>query len=91
MGIIEHAIKLVNDKQLAYYPIYSQGLVEVKTLKSYIKTNLANVFNQFSNSLAQALIFFVQNVDRSFYLCVNYSALNNLTLKNPYLLPLIDK
>ena len=41
-GINKHAIKLENSKQPLYGPIYSLSLVELKTLKIYIKINLAN-------------------------------------------------
>ena len=40
----QHAIKLQKDKQLLYSSIQSLGLIELKILKTYIKTNLANVF-----------------------------------------------
>ena len=43
-GINEHAIKLEEGKQLSFNPIYSLGLVELETLKTYIKINLANSF-----------------------------------------------
>ena len=40
----QHAIKLQKGQQPPYRLIYSLGLVEVKTLKTYIETNLANGF-----------------------------------------------
>ena len=43
-GINEHAIKLEEGKQPLFGPIYSLGSVELETLKTYIKTNLANGF-----------------------------------------------
>ena len=43
-GINEHAIKLEDGKQPPDRPIYSLGPVELETLKTYIKTNLANGF-----------------------------------------------
>ena len=43
-GINEHAIKLEEDKQPPFGPIYSLGPRELETLKTYIKTNLANGF-----------------------------------------------
>ena len=43
-GINEHAIKLEEDKQPSFGSIYSLELVELGTLKIYIKTNLANGF-----------------------------------------------
>ena len=42
--INKHAIELEEDKQPPYKPIYNLGLVELETLKTYIKTNLANGF-----------------------------------------------
>ena len=43
-GISEDAIELENGKQPPYGPIYSLGPVELETLKTYIKINLANGF-----------------------------------------------
>ena len=40
----KHAIKLEKSKQSPYGPIYSLRLIEFKTFKTYIKTNLANGF-----------------------------------------------
>ena len=51
----EHAIKLEKDKQLLFGPIYSLGPVELETLKTYIKTNLANGFIQPFKSPARHL------------------------------------
>lgn len=58
-GINKHATKLGNGKQPPYKPIYSLGLVELETLKTYIETNLTNNFIQSSNSPFGALILFV--------------------------------
>ena len=56
--INDHAIELVDDWQPLYRPIYSPGPVKLKTLKTYIKTNLANSFIKPSKSPAGASIFF---------------------------------
>ncbi len=40
----EHVIKLLKGKQLPYGPIYSLGLMEVETLKTYIETHLKTGF-----------------------------------------------
>ena len=87
----EHAIKLEEDKQPLFWPIYSLGSVELETLKIYIKANLANGFIQPSKSLTKVPIFFDQKPDKSIRLCVNYWDLNNITMKNQYPLPLIGK
>ena len=87
--INNHAIELVDDRQPPYGPIYSLGPVELETLKTYIETNLANGFIRPSKSPARAPILFDKKPDGSFQLCVDYRGLNNLTIKNQYLLPLV--
>ena len=90
--INNHAIELVESCQQApYRPIYSLEPVELETLKAYIETNLANRFIRPSKSLTGALILFDQKSDDSFWLCVHYWDLNNLTIKNQYPLPLIGE
>ena len=37
-GINNHAIYLIKNKQTLYGPIYSLGLMELETLKTYIRT-----------------------------------------------------
>ena len=55
----QHAIKLQDSQQLLYGPIYSLGPVELKTLKTYIKANLANGFIWPLKLPTGAPIFFV--------------------------------
>ena len=90
-GMNEHAIKLEKSKQPPFGPIYSLGAVELETLKTYIKTNLANNFIRPSKSPAKAPILFDWKSDKSFRLCVDYRSLNNITIKNRYPLPLIGE
>ena len=79
-----HAIDLEEGKQPLYGPIYSLGPVELETLKTYIKTNLANGFIRPSKSPTGAPILFDKKPNGSLCLCVNYRGLNNLTIKNRY-------
>ena len=90
-GINKHAIKLVNGQQPPYGPIYSLEPVELETLKAYIETNLANGFIKLSKSPIGARIFFEQKSDVFFQLYINYRGFNNLTIKNRYLLPLVEE
>ena len=87
----EHAIEVEESKQLPFGPIYSLGPVELETLKTYFKINLANGFIRPSKSPAWALILFNRKPDVSLWLCVNYWGLNNITIKNQYLLSLIGE
>ena len=90
-GMNEHIIKLEEGKQPPFGPIYSLGPVELKTLKTYIKTNLANGFICPSKSPARAPILFDRKPNRSLRLCVDYRGLNNITIKNRYPLSLIGE
>ena len=87
----EHAIDLEDGKQPPYGPIYSLSSMELETLKIYIKTHLKIEFIWPSKFPAVAPIFFNKKPDGSFYLCMDYWGLNNLTIKNWYSLPLIGK
>lgn len=80
-NINKHTIDLEPGKQPSYILIYSLGPVELKTLKKYIKTNLANSSIWPSKSPTGASISFVQKLDGSLCLCSDYCSLNNLTIK----------
>ena len=63
---------------------------ELKALKAYIDEHLANGFIQRSTSPAASPILFVKKKDASLRLCVDYRALNKVTIKNRYPMPLIS-
>ena len=90
-GINKHAIKLQDGKQPPYGLIYSLRPVELETLKTYIETHLKTGFILSFKSPANAPILFDKKPDDSLWLYVNYRGFNNLTIKNQYLLPLIDE
>ena len=90
-GINDHTIKLVNGQQPPYGPIYNLGPIELKTLKAYIKTNLANGFIKLFKSPTGAPLLFDRKSDGFLRLCVNYQDLNKLTIKNRYPLLLIGE
>lgn len=91
MGINNYAIKLVDDWQSSYDPIYSLGPVELKTLEIYIENNLANSVIKSFKSSVEALIFFDKKLDRGLKLGMDYCRLNNLMMKNRYLSFLIGE
>ena len=90
-GMNKHAIQLEKGKQRSLDPIYSLGPVKLETLKTYIKTNLANGFIRPSKFPAGESILFDRKPDRSFRLCVDYWGLINMLIKNRYPLPLIGE
>ena len=87
----EHAIELEDGKPPPFGPIYSLGPVELETLKTYIKTNLVNGFIRPSKSPTGAPILSDRKPDGSLRLCIIYWGLNNITIKNRYLLPFIGE
>ena len=89
--INEHAIKLEDCKQPLFGLIYSLGLVKLETLKTYIQINLVNGFIRPSKSPTKTPILFDKKPNGSLCLCVDYWNFNNLTIKNRYLLSLIDE
>ena len=90
-GINKHAIKLQDDKQPPYGPIYSLEPVELETLRTYIKTHLKTGFIRPFKSPAGAPILFDKKLDGSLQLYVDYQGLNNLRIKNRYPLPFIGE
>ncbi len=89
--INNHTIELIDDQQSLYGSIYHLASVELETLKTYIKNNLANNFIRPSISSTRAPIFFDKKLDWSLQLYVDYQNLNNLTIKNWYPLLLVKK
>ena len=71
-GMNDYAIKLENNKEPFFSPIYSLELVELETLKIYVKTNLANNFIHPLKSPAKVSIFFNQKPDDSLCLYIDY-------------------
>ena len=70
--IKKHAIKLEEDKQSPFSPIYSLESIELEILKTYIKTNLANNFIRPSKSPVGVPIFFNRKPNRSLCLYIDY-------------------
>ena len=70
--INEHAIEQEEGKRPLFRPIYSLGLMELETLKTYIETNLANDFIQPFKSPTGISILFDWKSDGSFHFYVDY-------------------
>jgi acetoacetate decarboxylase len=64
--------------------------LELAKLKEHIKELLEKGFIHPSSSPWGALVIFVPKKDGTQRLCVDYHALNEVTIKNKYLLPRID-
>jgi len=87
----DYALDLEPGYNLPYGRIYNLSKFELRTLKAYIRANLANKFIERSSSPAAAPILFAKKKDGGLRLCVDYRALNLATVKNRYPLPLISE
>ena len=87
----DHVIPIEEGKSPPFGPIYQMSEKELKVLKEYIDDNKAKGYIRPSTSSAGSLVLFVPKKDGSLQLCVDYRALNNITIKDRYALPLINE
>jgi hypothetical protein len=73
-----------------YKTPYRMATTELAKLKEYIKELLETGFIHPSSSPWGAPVIFVSKKDGTQRLCVDYRALNEVTIKNKYPLPRID-
>lgn len=72
ISINKYTIKLIEEKQSLYRPIYAFIPVELEILKTYIKTYLKIGLIQISKFLAGVFILINKKLDDNFYLCIDY-------------------
>src|SRR5436190_438213 len=91
-GHLDHSIPLEEGAKPQFGPIYNLSEVELEVLKEYIEKHLANGSIRPSTSPFGAPVLFVKKPHgRGLRLVVNYRALNHVTIKNRYPLPLISE
>ena len=83
-------IELEEDKPIPPSPMYSLSAVEQKALREFLDENINSGFIRQSASPHGAPILFVKKKDGSLRLCVDYRALNKISKKDRYPLPLIS-
>ena len=74
---------------IAKHP-YRMGVTELEELKKQIKELQEKYFIHPSSSPWGAPVIFVDKKDGTQRMCVDYRSLNEVTIKNKYLLPRID-
>uniref|UniRef100_A0A3B3H296 Gypsy retrotransposon integrase-like protein 1 n=1 Tax=Oryzias latipes TaxID=8090 RepID=A0A3B3H296_ORYLA len=84
------AIDLVPGSIIPKGHLYSISASERQALNKYIDESLAAGLIRPSSSAAGAGFFFVGKKDGTLRPCIDYSALNNITVKNRYPLPLMS-
>jgi len=86
---VEHEIETTADPPFG--PIYNLSERELQALREYLDTALERGWIRYSTSSAGSPILFVPKKDGGLRLCVDYRALNKVTVKNRMALPLISE
>ena len=87
----DHAMELIPGSKPSGCKIYPLSPTEQKELDVFLKENLETGQIQPSKSLILSPVFFIKKKDGSLQLVQDYQALNAITVKNKYPLPLISK
>jgi hypothetical protein len=87
---IEFVIELKPGTTLIYKTPFRMTTLELAKLKEHIKELIEKGFIRPSSSPWGAPMIFVLKKDGTQRLCVDYCAMNEVTIKNKYLLPRID-
>lgn len=88
---VDHRIELEPGHQSPSRSPYRMSSVELEELKKQLDELLAKGHIQPSQSPFGAPVLFVKKKDGSMRLCIDYRALNKITIKNKYPLPRIDE
>ena len=88
---VDHKIELLPGTRPPSRPTYHMSAAELTELKKQLDELIAAGFIQPSKSPFGAPILFVKKKDGTTRMCVDYRALNEITIKNSYPLPRIDE
>jgi molybdopterin converting factor small subunit len=88
---VNHEIPLEEGTKPSFGPLYFMSASELKEVRAWLREHLSKGFIRASTSSAASPILFVKKKDGSLRLCVDYRALNAITKKNRYPLPLIEE
>jgi hypothetical protein len=88
---VEHKIQLLLDSPLPNIGLYRQSVLEADKVKKQWQQLLEQGVIRPSTSPCGSPIIIVPKKDGNWRMCINYRALNKITLKNCYPLPKIDE
>jgi hypothetical protein len=86
----EHAIELEHEPSPGFCKVYPMTLTEQMETDTFLEEALATGCIRQSKSPLRAPVFFIKKKDGKLHFVQDYRALNAITRKNRYLLPLID-
>lgn len=88
---VDHQIELETNAKPPFRATYKMSFLELNELKKQLIELLEKGFIQPSKSPYGAPVLFVKKKDGGLRLCIDYRALNKLTIKNRYPLPRIEE
>jgi hypothetical protein len=89
--LYDHKIELIKGKQHGFGPLYGMSQDELKVLRKYLEDHLSKGFIRASSSPVASPVIFVKKPGGGLRFCVDYRALNAVTVKNRYPIPLIQE
>ena len=88
---VKHSIELVPGSSLPKTSFYIRSIIENEEIHKQIQ-DLINKGHIRPNSFpCGSLVVLVQKKDKTWHMCIDYRALNNISAKNKYPLPWIDE
>ena len=91
--LYDHKIQLKDPdtSKISYSPLRQQFTQELEEIKRFLEENLHRGFIEASQSPFASPVLFVKKANSSLQFYIDFRRLNNLTCKDRYPLPLIDK
>src|SRR5207302_10304851 len=87
---IDHRITLEPGNTPPWRPIYQLSPLELDAMREELDRLLKNGSIEPSVSPFGAPVIFIKKKDGTLHMCIDYHALNNITIKNRFPIPLID-
>ncbi|XP_031493251.1 uncharacterized protein LOC116259531 [Nymphaea colorata] len=87
---VEHEIHLQSDAPLPNLSMYRNSVLENDEIKRQVMDLLERGLVQHSSSPCGSPVVLVPKKDGGWHMCIDYRALNKITVKNRYPLPCID-
>jgi hypothetical protein len=86
----DHTIPLMDGFQPPFHPLHSLSHAELEELRRWLDENVSKGFIRTSSSPAAAAFLFIKKGDCLLRLVIDYSGINEGTIKNRYPLPLLQ-
>jgi hypothetical protein len=88
---VDHRIDLIPGSAPPFRPTYKMSPLELDELNKQLTELISKEFIQPSKSPFGAPVLFVKKKDGSTRMCIDYRALNKITIKNKYPLPRVEE